>query len=39
MKIKKGRYGEGGYLINIHSPTNPITGESLSSKIGFVEYK
>lgn len=36
---KKGRYGESGFIMNIHSPKNPLTGESLDDKLGFVEYK
>jgi len=35
---KKGRYGESGYILNIHSPMNPITGEALESELGFVKY-
>lgn len=26
-ELKKGRYGEGGYLYNLRSPINPDTGE------------
>lgn len=36
---KKGRFGESGFIMNIHSPKNPLTGESLDDKLGFVEYK
>lgn len=35
---KKGRYGESGFVINIHSPKNPLTGESVEDKLGFVKY-
>ncbi|WP_352420445.1 flavin reductase [Proteiniborus sp.] len=36
---KKGRFGESGFIMNIHSPKNPLTGESLDDKLGFVKYK
>jgi len=36
---KKGRYGESGFIFNIHSPINPLTGEALESKVGFIEYE
>ena len=32
-----GRYGDRGYIYNIHSPTDPITGEEEISKIGKIE--
>jgi flavin reductase (DIM6/NTAB) family NADH-FMN oxidoreductase RutF len=35
---KKGLYGENGYIINIHSPKNPLTGESLEYKLAYVKY-
>lgn len=35
---KKGLYGENGFIMNIHSPKNPLTGESLEDKIGYVKY-
>jgi flavin reductase (DIM6/NTAB) family NADH-FMN oxidoreductase RutF len=35
---KKGLYGESGYAINIHSPKNPLTGESLDFKLGHIKY-
>lgn len=35
---KKGRFGESGFIINIHSLKNPITGESLEDKLGYIRY-
>lgn len=35
---KKGLYGKDGYIINIHSPKNPLTGETLENRPGYVEY-
>ena len=32
-----GRYRENGYLYNIHSPTNPVSGQQDDSMIGIVE--
>ncbi|WP_317921957.1 hypothetical protein [Tepidimicrobium xylanilyticum] len=32
---KNGRYGETGFIMNIH----PLTGETLESKLGFVKYE
>ena len=34
---KKGRYGENGYLYNIHSPQNPVTGETFDTCIGTIK--
>lgn len=34
---KKGRYGETGYLYNIHRPINPITGEEEEDQIGIIK--
>lgn len=37
---KKGRYGESGYLYNIHSPRNPETGKTEKTYIGILQkYK
>lgn len=33
---KKGRYGETGYLYNVHRPINPITGEEEVDHIGII---
>lgn len=33
---KKGRYGETGYLYNIHRPINPITGEEEKDQLGII---
>lgn len=33
---KLGRYGETGYLYNIHRPTNPDTGEALKTGVGVI---
>jgi hypothetical protein len=33
---KKGRYGQGGYMYNIHSPRNPLTGEVTPDCIGAI---
>lgn len=33
---KKGRYGETGYLYNIHSPINPDTGEKQETGVGII---
>lgn len=39
-KTGKGRYGETGYLYNIHSPLNPETGEEDDTYLGVIEkYK
>ncbi len=32
-----GRYGENGYLYNIHSPVHPLTGESLGTSVGTIK--
>ena len=32
-----GRYGNGGYIYNIHSPRNPLTGEHISDCLGTLE--
>lgn len=32
-----GRYGESGYLYNIHSPQNPITGECEEIYVGIIQ--
>lgn len=32
----QGRYGASGYLYNIHSPQNPLTGETLPEYIGTI---
>jgi flavin reductase (DIM6/NTAB) family NADH-FMN oxidoreductase RutF len=34
---KKGRYGETGYIYNIHSPRNPDTGVSLDDSLGVLD--
>lgn len=34
---QKGRYGETGYLYNIHCPTNPETGRIEKSKVGVIQ--
>jgi hypothetical protein len=34
---KAGRYGKTGYMYNIHSPTNPATGEVTPDCIGALE--
>lgn len=34
---KKGRYGETGYLYNIHSPRNPETGEEENTYVGIIQ--
>ncbi len=34
---KKGRYGETGYLYNIHSPRNPDTGEMMDTCVGIIQ--
>lgn len=33
---KLGRYGETGYLYNIHSPTNPDNGEKSETRVGII---
>lgn len=33
-ECKQGRYGENGYLYNIHSPQNPLTGETYETYVG-----
>lgn len=33
---KEGRYGENGYLYNIHSPRNPLTGEISDTYVGSI---
>lgn len=33
---KKGRYGESGYLFNIHSPMNPLSGENYGDMVGVI---
>ena len=32
-----GRYGDRGYIYNIHSPTDPATGEQGASRVGKIE--
>lgn len=32
-----GRYGESGYLYNIHSPRNPVTGEVSPTFAGVIK--
>jgi flavin reductase (DIM6/NTAB) family NADH-FMN oxidoreductase RutF len=32
-----GRYGDKGYIFNIHTPTDPATGEQEPSKVGKIE--
>ena len=32
----QGRYGENGYLYNIHSPQNPLTGEAYETYVGVL---
>lgn len=34
---KKGRYGETGYLYNIHSPRNPETGKTEETCVGVIK--
>ena len=34
---KLGRYGETGYLYNIHRPINPDNGDSLETQIGIIQ--
>lgn len=34
---KKGRYGETGYLYNIHSPRNPETGKEEETYVGIIQ--
>lgn len=34
---EKGRYGETGYLYNIHSPRNPETGEAEETCVGILQ--
>ncbi len=34
-----GRYGENGYLYNIHSPMNPLTGKAYSTSIGALQKR
>ena len=34
---KKGRYGETGYLYNIHSPRNPETGKEEDISVGIIQ--
>lgn len=34
---KKGRYGETGYLYNIHSPRNPETGKEEDTYVGIIQ--
>lgn len=34
---EKGRYGETGYLYNIHSPINPETGREDETYIGMIQ--
>lgn len=34
---KLGRYGETGYLYNIHNPIDPFTGESSGSQLGIIQ--
>jgi flavin reductase (DIM6/NTAB) family NADH-FMN oxidoreductase RutF len=33
---KLGRYGETGYLYNIHNPINPDTGKALETQVGVI---
>jgi flavin reductase (DIM6/NTAB) family NADH-FMN oxidoreductase RutF len=33
---KLGRYGETGYLYNIHAPINPDTGKTLETQVGVI---
>jgi len=35
---KLGRYGDNGYIYNIHAPRNPDTGEVLAEKFGVLKY-
>ena len=32
-----GRYGDNGYIYNIHTPTDPATGEQQPAKVGKIE--
>ncbi len=34
---KLGRYGETGYLYNIHSPIDPDTGKQLETQVGIIQ--
>lgn len=34
---RNGRYGDNGYIYNIHSPTDPATGEQEPSRVGKIE--
>ena len=34
---KLGRYGESGYMYNIHRPTDPETGKSIETQVGFIQ--
>lgn len=34
---KLGRYGETGYLYNIHRPINPETGDAVETQIGIIQ--
>ncbi|WP_159437158.1 hypothetical protein [Halanaerobium kushneri] len=37
---KKGRYGDTGYIYNIHSPRNPDNGEIFNTSLGILKkYK
>ena len=31
------RYGKGGYIFNLHSPTDPMTGQEDESMVGIIE--
>lgn len=34
---RKGRYGDSGYLYNIHSPVNPESGERMETHVGILK--
>ena len=34
---KLGRYGSTGYMYNIHRPTDPDTGKSIETQVGFID--
>lgn len=36
-EIHHGRYGAEGYLYNIHSPRNPLTGEVTETQVGVIQ--
>ncbi len=37
QRYKLGRYGETGYLYNIHSPLNPDSGDKLQTQVGIIQ--